>query len=266
MHKRWPTALVALLVLSASARAVDDSPFPELVANPFEARIGSMYQFDDEKLRLDIGYSLDLYEEQGPWTQGQLSFGIDFMTWTRLRSETNFKFPVETIDYWFGVNAKYRFGTGPWHTRLRIAHISSHMVDGLADANGTITPTPFVYSREFAELIVGRHVGDVRPYAGFTAMWATQPDDPNAFIPQAGLDLRHDLSERWQLRGGYDVRLIGINGVYAASNAAQLGMALKNKNGSGFLMSLYGFSGRSMHGMFYTGYDAYLAFGVQFIW
>ncbi len=264
-RKRLLATAAAIVVSTSAAFAVDGSPFLDPVANPFEARIGSMYQLGDDRLRLDIGSSFDMIRES-VGEGSALTFGIDFMTWTRLRSETNFKFPVETIDYWFGINAKYRFGQGPWHARLRIAHISSHMVDGLADAGGTISPTPFVYSREFAELLVGRLTGVIRPYAGVTAVWATQPDDPDPFIPQAGVDLRVPISEHWQLRGGYDLRLVGINGQYSAANAAQLGMLLKNENGTGFLFSLYGYAGRSMHGMFYREYDAYGAVGLQFLW
>ena len=259
-------ALVAVSVIPPAAARVDTSAFPDPVANPFEARIGSMYQYGANKLRLDIGGSLDLTESEGPWPEGRLSFGVDFMTWTRLRSETNFKFPVETIDYWFGANAKLRIGPGPWQARLRIAHISSHMVDGLADASGTISPEPFVYSREFAELLIGVESGVVRPYAGITAVWASQPDAPDPFIPQAGIDLHVPVGDSWELRGGYDLRLSGIDGQLSAGNAAQLGMMLKNENGTGFLISLYGYAGRSMHGMFYREYDGYGALGFQFRW
>ena len=214
-----------------------------------------MYQFDDERLRLDIGASIDIYEWGDTTNAQRFSVGADFMTWTRLRSETNFKFPVETIDYWFGVNFKGEIDG--WQGRVRLAHISSHLVDGLADQSGTLSPAPFVYSREFIELIASRNFGVLRPYVGATLMWATQPDDPNPVIPQAGVDLRWWIGPQFQVRGGYDLRLVGINGTYAAANAAQLGVFFEAWNGRGVMLSLYGYSGRSMHGMFYQGYDAY---------
>lgn len=262
--------LGATLVSAVVAKAaVDDKAFPELIANPFEARIGSMFQVSDKAVRLDVGASLDLYEEQGPWSMSRLSFGVDFMTWTRLRSEGNFKFPVETIDYWFGVNAKTRFGTGPWGARMRLAHVSSHLADGVADTSGTLSPKPFVYSREFVELIVSHDVGVLRPYMGITAVWATQPNNPNPIIPQLGCDLRLPFGESdnpWHLRGGFDMRLIGIDGTYAAANTIQVGVMHLNQNKTGFSMNLYGYSGRSMHGLFYTESDEYIALGFQFLW
>lgn len=267
MAARKAAALLAAIAAGtlSAVGGVDQSPFPDPIAHPFEARIGGMYQAGDERLRLDIGHSFALFEPQIDSAM-PMSIGVDFMTWTRLRSETNFKFPVETIDYWFGVHAKIRLGDSPWEARLRLAHISSHLVDGLADAGGTITPTPFVYSREFAEVLIGAELGVIRPYAGVTAVWATQPKDPDPFIPQAGIDLRLPLGDQWQLRGGYDLRLIGINGMLEAASAAQLGVMLRNANGTGILVSAYGYAGKSMHGMFYREYDAYGAIGFQFLW
>ncbi|HYF01921.1 MAG TPA: hypothetical protein VEC36_00985, partial [Patescibacteria group bacterium] len=140
--------------------------FTPLIANPLEGRVGAMYQFADNKLRLDIGNSIDVYK----LPNRDVAFGVDFYTFTRLRSEGNFKFPVETSDYYFGVNFSssslrdskkyydeesdrtYEVGFKP-SLRLRLAHISSHLVDGLADTSGKLEKKPFVYSREFADLV-----------------------------------------------------------------------------------------------------------------
>lgn len=224
-----------------------------------------MVQFGERKLRLDIGVPVTLGEPVHSDSDGWLRYGAELMTWTRLRSEGNFKFPVETIDYWFGLYASFKLMPIGIESRLRVAHISSHLVDGLADTGGTLSRKPFVYSREFAELLFGYTAGWFRPYAGATAIWATQPDNPNPFVPQVGLDIQIPLSARWAFRGGYDVKLIGIDGTYAASNAAQAGVFYAMMDGRGILINLYGYSGRSMHGMFYTSGDQYLAAGFQLI-
>lgn len=261
-----PVSLVFyLLITTFSISKAGTSPFPNPIANPFETRIGSMVQFGVEKLRLDIGVPILLAEPVKSDSTGWLQIGGEFMTWTRLRSEGNFKFPVETIDYWFGVYTSYQFLPSGLEARLRLAHISSHLADGAADKAGTLNPTPFVYSREFVELLFGYTVGYARPYVGATYMWTNQPDRPNAITPQVGVDIRIPINDDWQVLGGYDLRLIGIDGVYAASNAAQLGMLYNMINGHGILVSLYGFSGRSIHGMYYTLYDSYIAAGFQFI-
>lgn len=224
-----------------------------------------MYQFQDDKLRLDIGTQLDLFEAKGFDSTTTWRAGVGVQTWTRLRSEGNFKFPVETADYWFGVHLMYGSASS-WHARLRIAHISSHMVDGLADTTGTLRSKPFVYSREFAELLGGVQLGWLRPYAGATIVWSTIPDNPNPIIPEIGMDLRMPLPNGWWIVGGYDLRLVGIDGIYAAQNAAQLGVSHDLWRTTGIWVGLYGFSGRSMHGMFYNQFDRYLATGFQIQW
>ncbi len=73
-----------------------DSFYPHYIANPLEARIGSFYQPNADRLRLDIGQTIDLnqFEIRSGWKAG---IGADAFILTRLRSEGNFKFPVETI-------------------------------------------------------------------------------------------------------------------------------------------------------------------------
>lgn len=245
--------------------------FSSPTANPYEARIGSMYQFSDDRLRLDIGASMNWMRDTLPDIGGadlQVELGADFMTWSRLRVETNFKFPVETIDYWFGVHANVGAEGSPWEGRIRVAHISSHVVDGALSSSGRLVPEPFVYSRESVEVLVARRLeafSDVRIYGGLTAVWATQPDDCDPFIPQAGVDLNMPIGGPWFFYGGYDVRLIGISDRYHHATAWQAGLRLANANGTGLLLSLYRYQGRSLHGMYYKDFDDYYAFGFQLL-
>ena len=69
-------------------------------ANVYEARIGMVDYTTENHLRLDIGANLDLYQQK---LKNNIQFGIgtEFFTYTQLRSESNFKFPVETIYYYF---------------------------------------------------------------------------------------------------------------------------------------------------------------------
>lgn len=241
------------------------APFPSPKANPYEARVGSMYQLGPQHLRLDIGTQLELLNGDGLQDSTSWSAGVGFQTWTRLRAESNFKFPVETVDYWFGVHAMYGRASS-WHVRMRLAHISSHLADGLADSAATLHPKQFVYSREFAEVLLGYTLGSIRPYLGATLVWSSIPDSPNTIIPQAGIDLSLPLDNVWSITGGYDLRLVGINNVYVAANAAQLGFQHQLHNTTALWMGLYAYSGRSMHGMFFKNQDSYLAAGFQVMW
>jgi hypothetical protein len=254
---------LALAFASVTAGAAD-TPFIAPMANPLEARVGSMLQFSERTLRLDIGATIELIELERDSVVGWLRVSADVLTYTRLRSEGNFTFPVETIDFMFGFNATWSAPNSPLHARLRLSHISSHLVDGFADSDGVFSrQRPFVYSREFAELLAGWTLGHFRPYAGVTFAWARQPRSVEPVIPQAGIDVRLPLTKTLEVRGGYDWKLIGINGAFQPAHAAQLGVFVETWNGRGILVSTYAYDGRSMHGMFFNQRDSYVGLGFQ---
>lgn len=260
----FAAAAVLLIASTQNTQAIDGSAFPAPIANPIEARVGTMVQFGTKDLRLDIGASIDVMELLNDSARGTLRIGSDFMTYTRLRSEGNLKFPVETSDYYFGLNGTYQLPQSPLHARIRVAHISSHLVDGSADSTFTFSEQkPFVYSREFVEILFGYTLGVVRLYSGATLLWATQPRAANRAIPQLGADIRFALTPTIQFRAGYDWKLIGVLDRRVTQQAAQVGVFFDTWNGRGLSVNLYGFNGRSMHGMFYIQPDSYLGLGFQ---
>jgi len=182
--------------------------FKPLTANIIEPRIGAFYHFQPDKLRLDIGSSVDLTGyRQNEMTE--LRCGADFYTFTRLRSENNFKFPVETADYYFGLNVtvKHLIECIPTYLRIRWAHISSHLVDGLAH-DTILTLEPYVYSREFLDLIWAMHFDSVRLYAGGSWVYSRKPSNGNALVPELGMDFKYPLSNKYSFVGGYDFKLL----------------------------------------------------------
>ncbi len=74
-------------------------------ANFLEPKAGFAFQTGGNKIRLDISRSTDI--AQINYQNSTLSFGMDLFTFTRLRAESEFHFPVETIDYLFGINSAY---------------------------------------------------------------------------------------------------------------------------------------------------------------
>lgn len=266
LFKAWYYSLIGLTAATV-VTAETGTPFPAPVANPLEGRIGVMVQVDDKRLRLDIGASLDIQEVFRDSSRGALRLGADFFTFTRLRSDGNFKFPVETSDFYFGLNATYAVPDSTWQARLRVAHISSHLVDGMANDSGVFTPRkPYVYSREFAELLVGYSFGAFRPYAGLTYVWSRLPHETDPIIPQAGIDVNVPLGGALHFRAGYDFKLFGVNGAYAGENAAQAGVWVDMWRGRGLMLSVYGYDGRSMHGLFIDQHDSYIGIGLQVVY
>ena len=263
-------ALISFVVLTPTTHAysLGDQYFKPLTANPLEARVGTMYQFEDNTLRLDIGNSIDL-QTLNLSDSLTLSLGTDFFTLTRLRSEGKLKFPVETADFYFGINGAVKSHCTPtteWSVRLRIAHISSHLVDGYASDSVFVRQKPFVYSREFAEVIGALEFSkQLRIYTGLTYLWATQPRRANRFIPQLGFDGSYPLSKSLSFEFGYDFKLIGVDDAYLGTHAAQAGLFLETSNKKGYLLTFFAYRGRSVHGMFYDQNDAYSGIGFQVI-
>ena len=52
-----------------------------------------------------------------------------------LEKEDNFRFPVDAVDYMFGLNFWFKTAVhGYSFKRIRLSHISAHFVDGHFDA------------------------------------------------------------------------------------------------------------------------------------
>ncbi len=249
---------------------VEDSKillFKPFTAAIFEPRIGSIINMSEDNLRLDIGTSLDLYRASD--NSGiSFSFGGDFFTYTRLRSEKNFKFPVETSDYYFGINSStdFRIKDLNFASRIRIAHISSHLVDGYSE-NGVFYKQPFVYSREFVDWALAyknsNNIIDYRLYGGFYWIFSTTPGDLNDFLPYLGIDFEKKIFKILSISGGIDIK----KGEKEFTNfSGQLGLNLKLFKDFGVFFGYYKYFGSSMHGMFYDTKDNYDGIGFQLIY
>ncbi len=247
--------------------------FSELLFEPptagiYEPRIGSSFQLDSKELRLDIGTSVDLkrldFDEDG-----KLSVGADFFTYSRLRRESNFKFPVETADYYFGANAAYvgKLGGSRIQSRLRIAHISSHLVDGYSE-DSEFWFEPFVYSREFVDFLAAITVLDGfenRVYLGGTYIFSTAPDDFDPVVPQAGFDFEYPIWKSINIAAGYDFRLVGAAGRSIGTSALEGGILWRTSDFAGIAFNVNYYSGASMHGMFYKCRDSFTSVGFRIL-
>jgi len=91
--------------------------------------------------------------------QVDLKVGLEALVWSRLQILSDFRFPVETADYFFGAYAIWNvqheasnhvgFYSQGESWRFRISHISSHDVDGKDSVHGGASSR---YSREFVEI------------------------------------------------------------------------------------------------------------------
>ncbi len=257
---------VFFVILQVKAHSVENLLFKPLTANTFEPRTGCFYQFSEVKLRLDIGASFDILS-LSKTEDSEYRLGADFFTYTRLRSQKNFKFPVETSDYFFGINhsAKTRLFGEDFYYRIRLAHISSHLVDGYS-SDSIFWKQPFVYSREFVTASGAFYIFEgFRAYLTLKYVFSMQHDDAEPLIPSIGFDFSKKLSEIISFDGGYEFKIVGFDSEYFGINTAQMGITAKVSEFAGIFLGIYAFSGKSMHGMFYNQRDEYFGFGFQII-
>jgi len=238
-------------------------------ANFLEPKAGFLISTDNNKLRLDISTSRDIIH----WSDNNstISIGADVFTFTRLRSTDDFKFPVETIDYLFGINAGYKKqidGENEIGLRFRLSHISTHLVDGQYDAQSQKWREgrdPFVYSKEFIELFPYYRYQTLRTYIGFTYIFHIIPDELKKvnlqfgfdyFAPQFGTDYLTPFV-------AYDFKISG-NSKFLGNNIISIGVKLGNWKQKGLSFYYSYISGKSIHGQLYDLRENYSNIGFNF--
>lgn len=251
--------IVGVVVLCHAAEALHagTDPFPQPIANPFEGRIQVFASPDARAMRFDIGASPAMAVRDST-----LRIRADFFTLSRMRSAEAMKFPVETVDYWFGLSASWASTEIPLSARLRLAHVSAHFVDG---SLWPFTPdsTVPVYSREFAEFLLSSTHGPVRVYGGGSVIWSNHNPDFSRVIPQIGAEVTHAISESTALVAAYDGKLVGYRSVMLPQHCAQVGLVYRHRTDIKGGLMIYRYDGRSIHGMFPAEQDHYWAVGVR---
>lgn len=238
-------------------------------ANILEPKAGFLFSMDNNKLRLDISTSRDIIK----WYDDDetISIGVDLFTFTRLRSTDNFKFPVETIDYLFGLNAGYKKQLSDENElglRFRLSHISAHFVDGQYDAENQEWRDgrePFVFSKEFVELFPYYRMNSFRAYVGLTYIFHVIPEDIKKFNIQLGFDYFATQFGSGSITPfvAYDFKLAG-NETYVGNNIFSVGVKFGNWNSKGLSLYYTYISGKSIHGEYYDVNENYSAVGFNF--
>jgi hypothetical protein len=263
---------LSLILSGITLAQIKEEWFPSgLNIKPFEANMlepkAGFSFMSDNRLRLDISTSQDFYKKESENTA--FSFGGDLFTFTRLRSEKDFKFPVEAIDYLFGLNTGYKVlnKNDEYGFRLRLSHISAHFVDGKYDAkiqtwrDGYI---PRVYSREFLEFMPYSRYKGFRIYGGITYLFHVSPKNIGKEIYQLGFDYYIE-----SLNAGvfipyiaYDFKLNKID-AFAGNNIFTAGLKFGKTFGKGISVAYSYFSGRSIQGEYFDRNENYSAVGIN---
>lgn len=237
------------------------------IANTLEPRMGFLFKSGGNELRLDIGNTVDALKLTTPY--GIITAGADFFTWTLLRKEKNFHFPVDAVDYFFGVNLSikrkahdYAFGA-----RMRISHISAHFADGHFDKTKYMwmnNQIPRVYSREFIELIAFYQFKYFRFYLGGTYLFHVDPEVDHHDNYQFGFDyFRKDLiMEDLSPFIAYDFKV--VDGITKNPNHSfSAGIKFGKPDGKGISLYYNFYSGKSIHGEYFDYKERYSGIGIN---
>ncbi len=243
--------------------------FAPLLAHHVEPRAGMSQLSGEERLRLDIGNSIDLLCFEGVDEGDRMTIGADFFTWTSLRQESGFHFPVDAVDYLFGVNASYRHDVDArlsFSARLRASHISAHLVDGSFDQTKREWrggDAPQVYSREFIDLVAACDYEDfIRVYAGGQCIYHVDPAAITKYALQAGIEpvWRDAVLRNGHLYAAYDIRLLDA-GRLRTAHALQVGAKFGGWRDSGLRVFMAYYHGPSQHGEYYDEIWSYWGTG-----
>ena len=265
--------LISLLKIDAQDKL---EFFPEgltiqpFAANILEPKVGFLIQTGGNELRLDIGNSIDIARinsnENETW-----SIGADLFTYTLLRGETDFHFPVDAVDYLFGFNFGYKKNIDTENqigARVRISHISAHFVDGHFDGSNNRWrdgQNPRVYSREFIEFFPYYKMENLRIYTGFTYIFHVDPSSIGKNNYEIGFEYFFSNlfnSENINPFVAYDLKIINLD-KYTGNNSVNLGVKFGKKNGKGLSVYYNYYSGKSIHGEYYDFNREYSAIGIN---
>lgn len=234
-------------------------------ANFLEPKAGFNFAISESNLRLDVGTSTDFFQFKDG--DNIFSAGADLFTYTRLRQESDFHFPVETIDYLFGVNFGFVKNSGcySYGLRFRLSHISAHLVDGSFDSGKNDwreSRDPLVYSREFIEVFPFYEMDRLRGYLGITFIFHSTPRGFGKGIYQAGFDYFPDLLKIEKISPfiAYDFKLSKIE-KYSANHIIAAGIKFGEFDAKGFSLIYSYIAGKSIHGEYFNLNENYSTIG-----
>lgn len=232
--------------------------FPSNFSDPLEARIGTQFYLDDKTLELNIGASKDVFQHIYNY-RNSIATGVEFFSWTLLNRESNFRFPVIAVDYLFGgYFVFYHRGRNlDWVNRLRISHISAHLVDGSFDKKEnrwSQDRLPFTYSREFIQWTSLFIHNSLKLYFNATYLFHSIPEWRNNTSTGIGAEvIAISFPEiHTKIFSGFDLKFQKIlSNKFEANSNFSVGFILGNEYLTHFRIAYQFYNGYHFHGEFF---------------
>ncbi len=229
-------------------------------SDPLEAKISTQFLLNGEdKIDLYIGLSRDLiHYVLNP--RIVFAIGTEFFNWTLMDRKRNFKFPVNAVDYFFGIYfVNYqRFRNFDWSNRLRVSHISAHLSDGMYDNltnQWKNNQEPFTYSREFVQWTTSILYRNVKLYFDTQFLFHSIPEWRYKTIFGTGSEviiLGIPLL-RSKIFTGFDVKFQKIHSdKFETNKLFSAGLIIGNEFTTHFRLAYQYYNGYSNHGQFFS--------------
>ena len=240
---------------------------------------GLRKEIGNSRMRLTIGAPLDVWElRMADDGSALLRVGIDFFMQALTTSSEGLRLQIDAADGWFGghVASRWDLRDASVTVRLRILHLSGHMVDGHFDS---ATDTwkdgrePIPFTRDFGELSAAVSTSlssvTIRGFAGTSYATLIRPDNIKRWAFLGGFDL-HSASLiadggpfPLHLYGGYTLTLAGIP-AYTGTNSVEAGVKFGAWEGRG--IRVYGgyYAGQMMFTQYYDLRTDHWAIGFGF--
>jgi hypothetical protein len=185
--------------------------FMPLFANHEEPRIGITQEIGNSRMKVAIGNALDVYEYRSG--TDTLRASALFFAYALANDHQGYRLKIDAADGFFGIGFSYTMAS-PWSVRLRILHLSAHLVDGHYNdeqeqwRDGKL---PFPFSRNYGELIAACQYDasgyTLRPYAGVAYA---------AIVKPAAI-------RKWTAIAGWEVHGPGTAHLYVAHHFTLMG-------------------------------------------
>lgn len=233
--------------------------FPSNFSDPLEAKIGTRFYLDDKSLELNIGASKDILQHRYNY-RNFASAGLEFYTLTLLKRESEFRFPVIAVDYLFGGYFVFyhRERTLDWVNRLRVSHISAHLVDGNFDKikNEWLEHrTPFTYSREFIQWTSLFIYRELKLYFDAIYLFHSIPQWKFNTITGLGSEITiFNFPEiRTNIFSGFDLKFQKIiSNKFEVNKNFSVGFIIGNRNLNHLRIAYQFYDGYHLHGQFFN--------------
>ncbi|HEX2787915.1 MAG TPA: DUF1207 domain-containing protein [Ignavibacteria bacterium] len=231
--------------------------FRPIKASIFEPRISVAKNLNNDYLKLDIGYSPDIVSLKK--RRNTYSVGVEFFTFSNLRNEDNFKFPVDAIDYYFGLKFSYQRPLKKNMTlsgRLRIAHISSHFEDGHKYERTDTIFIPVIYSREFVDLsaILDTRLNkriSLRNQLSINFLFHSIPDDFAKVYFQHGFEANFKITRILSAYFSNELRLVQVKNKWNLNSNIETGIKIGKLNSRGVNLFFTYYDGQDYKGQYY---------------